>query len=93
MDVQDDLTYAALTSDQQDLVDLIGSDIFNILVENYGGQSIYIPLMETLKRRSRNECIKAEFDGCNYKSLAKKYRVSEVWVRKIIWREETSRDD
>lgn len=78
------LKYEALTYDQQELADLVGIDCFKDIVRAYGGTNLYIPRLETLERAARNAKIKSEFDGSNYKLLARKYAISEVWVRKIV---------
>lgn len=44
----------------------------------------YFPKLDELIRVKRDEMIKTEFNGCNYKDLAIKYRLSENWIRKIV---------
>lgn len=78
------LCYGALPRDQQEFVNLVGIDLYKDIVLVYGGTSLYIPKLETLERQSRDEQIRAEFDGDNYKFLARKYAMSEVWIRKIV---------
>lgn len=46
-----------------------------------GGSTVYIPKVESLIRPVRDAHIKAEFNGYNYADLARKYNVSERWVR------------
>ena len=50
----------------------------------YGGTFIYIPKIESLGRTVRDKMIKEEFDGSNYKELALKYGLTEVWIRNIV---------
>lgn len=72
----------------QDLVRLVFSQMES-LCEVIGGSSCYFPKVGTLKLTSRNLQMCAEFKG-NYKDLCRKYKLSDVQVRKIIdgWHKE-----
>ena len=67
-----------------DIADEIGIDTFLKLCELCGGSSIYIPTMNSLLKPVRNRIIKENFNGANYKELARKYNITEVQVRKIV---------
>lgn len=69
-----------------DLVDALGLPAFLTLVELCGGQSLYVPMPESLHRDGRDREIRARFDGGNYRALARQYRLSERQVRKIVSR-------
>lgn len=73
-----------LDDEQKQLASLIGLENYKSLVKEYGGLSIYIPKVEGFEMLYRNEKIKEEFDGYNYKQLAKKYGLSEVRIRVIV---------
>ena len=51
---------------------------------DWTGTSIYIPKIESLEKTVRDELIKEEFDGSNYKELALKYGLTETWIRNIV---------
>lgn len=53
------------------------------LAEIVGGTTIYIPKPESLTRPVRDARIKKEFTGYNHQELARKYGVTERWVRRI----------
>lgn len=53
------------------------------LAELVGGTTFYIPKTESFLRPVRDIRIKAEFNGYNHAELAKKYNLSERWVREI----------
>jgi len=76
--------YGDLSPEQQELANLLGMDTFLKLVEQCGGTNLYIPKAETIGRTARNTMIQAEFNGCNIKALAAKYRLSEVQIRSIV---------
>lgn len=72
-----------LDADQRELAELIGIDVYRELVRVYGGTSVYIPKPESIEKAVRDKIINEEFDGANYKELAKKYGLTEAWVRII----------
>ncbi len=53
-------------------------------MEEYGGTCFYIPKMDKIERMERNEQIKAEFDGYNFRELAQKFSLTEVSIRSIV---------
>jgi len=54
------------------------------LVELRGGEGIYVPKPDQLCRAARDRAIRAEFDGNNYRELARKYGLTVVWIRTIV---------
>lgn len=84
MEALDRVRYRDLTPEQQELSDLLGMDTFLRLVRLCGGTSLYIPKSESVGRAARDAMIRAEFTGSNYKELAAKYRLSDVWIRSIV---------
>jgi Mor family transcriptional regulator len=80
----DDLTKKDIPESLKDIVDEIGIDNFIKLCRLCGGISIYIPTENSLSKPIRNRVIKKNFDGGNYKELARKFDISEVQVRKIV---------
>ncbi len=73
-----------LEEEQRDVAGLIGLDNYKKLMAEYGGVSIYIPKVDRLERLERNDRIKAEFDGYNFRELAVKYGLTEVSIRSIV---------
>ena len=80
----EDLKIDDLGEDQKQLAELIGLDKYRLLLKTYGGMSIYIPKPDSLTVLARNEQIRREFDGTNFKELAHKYGLTEVWIRNIV---------
>lgn len=54
------------------------------ICEELGGFNLYIPKAESLFRNPRNRMIRRDFNGSNYKDLAKKHKMTEVNIRNII---------
>lgn len=65
------------------IAEAIGTENFYKLAEVVGGATIYIPKPESLVRPVRDARIKDEFNGYNHPELAKKYGVTERWVRQL----------
>ena len=53
------------------------------LAELVGGANIYIPKAESVVRPVLYEKIKEEYNGYNIALLARKYGITERWVREI----------
>lgn len=84
MDLLDRVQMENLDEEQKSLAELIGLEAFKSLVRTFNGTSIYIPKIESLEKTVRDELIKEEFDGGNYKKLALKYGLTETWIRNIV---------
>ena len=68
----------------QGLVDIMGIEAFIQLIKQYGGSSLYIPNENSVLKPIRNRLIRENFNGHNYKKLAKEFKISEMQVRNII---------
>ncbi len=73
-----------LDQEQKEVAELIGLDSYKKLMAEYGGMSIYIPKADRLERMERNDKIRSEFDGYNFRELAMKYGLTEVSIRSIV---------
>lgn len=65
------------------IVGIIGIEATAKLSDHSGGVTIYVPKLEALLERKRNELIKRDVQVIGYKETARKYRLTEVWVRQI----------
>lgn len=83
-DFLDCVQYEDLDENDQDIVDCIGLENFKNLVRTFGGSSINIKISKNIALDYRNKQICSEFDGGNYRQLAKKYELSETSIRRII---------
>ncbi len=73
-----------LKPEYREIVDIIGFDQFIGLVERFGGFQLYIPKPDSLVRNERNELIKSEFNGFNFRDLAQRYGLTERHIREIV---------
>ena len=79
-----ELTIDMITDgDNRTIAEAIGVENFYKLCEVVGGATIYLPKPESVLRPVRDAHIKAEFNGYNHPELARKYGVTERWVRQL----------
>lgn len=76
--------YEDLDENDQDIADCIGLENFKNLVRTFGGSTINIKVSKNIALDYRNKQICSEFNGGNYKQLARKYNLSEASVYRII---------
>ena len=72
-----------LTDEQRKMAECIGIEAYGRLVEGYGGQAIYVPKADSIVRSMRDERIRKDLNGYNYKYLCAKYNLSERTIRSI----------
>ena len=57
------------------------------IIDTAGGEFLYFPKRTTLERGLRREAIVREYNGANIRQLAKKYGLTERYVRTILQEE------
>ncbi|MEH8031548.1 Mor transcription activator family protein [Gallibacterium anatis] len=71
---------------ENDKAKQIGIELAQCIAENWGGEVIYIPKALLIALSERDLAIWQEFNGNNYRDLARKYNVSMQWVYQIVKR-------
>jgi Mor family transcriptional regulator len=66
------------------ILDTAGYEALSSILEEFGGTSLYIPTKRTVFNICIKQQVKKEFNGNNYRELAKKYEFSERSIRNII---------
>lgn len=66
---------------QRDIAEVIGIDSYIELTKVFGGDNIYIQKYSEVVKIKRNAEIREKFNGYNSEELAKKYDLSERYVR------------
>lgn len=79
-----EMTYDDLPPYCLEAAKLLGVEAFINLSDQLGGTSFYVPKFENVIAKARDRIIIKQFNGGNYKELAIKYNLTEVWVRNII---------
>ena len=68
----------------QELIRIIGLDATLALCREMGGDERYIPKTDLLEAYIQQERIRREWNGVNGRYLARKYKVSVRWIRKLM---------
>lgn len=85
MDLWDEITDKDFDDDSMALlVEVAGLETAKKIVAALGGDSLYVPKVESVIRLARNRRINKEFTGFNHKNLAAKYDLTTRHIRKII---------
>lgn len=69
-----------------DVAKRLAASVSKAVVEDFGGEVIYIPKGILVPLSGRDWAIYQEFNGNNHKELARKYKVSVAWVYQILKR-------
>ena len=81
---QFDIQIDDLNPDFREVAETIGLEPALKLVQARGGEAVWIPRLEKICRAARDRAIRAEFNGHNFRELARKYRLTVVWIRNIV---------
>jgi Mor family transcriptional regulator len=73
-----------LPESYQAIAQIVGLDNAIRLAEHLGGLAYYFPKIDALIAKKRDDAIRKEFNGANHKALARKYCLSEIWIRQIV---------
>ena len=80
----DDLKVDELPETYQEMSKIIGVANTVKLALHYGGLPFYFLKIDSILQKRRDEKIQTEFDGGNYKDLARKYKLSEIHISRIV---------
>ena len=81
----EDVIIGDLPEVYQQLAGLVGiENMLKIAKVFGGGESIYFPKLEAIHRPARDKKIIEDFNGYNFRQLAKKYKLSEMRIRAIV---------
>lgn len=68
----------------QMLADIVGIEGALRISAECGGTNVYIPKVENSLLAARGRAIVKAFNGSNYQDLARKFKVSDVYVRDVV---------
>lgn len=66
------------------VAEVCGMEVVITLAENFGGSQVYFQQIDTMVDTLKERLIRQEFNGYNYEELARKYKCSTRWVRKLV---------
>lgn len=84
MSTLDSLQMEDLNEEWQQIALIIGLGNTRKLLMEFSGCTIYVPKRDDIERERRNRRIRAEFNGYNFRTLARKYDLTEVTIRTIV---------
>jgi Mor family transcriptional regulator len=79
-----DLKIDELPKRYREMSQIIGIENTVKLALHYGGLPFYFLKIDSLPQKRRDRKIRTEFNGRNYKDLARKYKLSEMHIRRIV---------
>lgn len=81
-----EMSIECLPESYQAVAEIVGIEAALKLSAHLGGMYFYYPQLDSLLRTKRDEQIRKEFDGSNHRELARKYNLTESWIRSIVQR-------
>ncbi|MEG1752737.1 MAG: Mor transcription activator family protein [Christensenella sp.] len=79
------LTLDDLKGETRELAEVIGLEAFKLILERYGGTGrLYIPQPDMVIIPIRDLLIQREYNGFNIYELAKKWELSDTYIRQIV---------
>ena len=83
-EIAGEIRIESLPEEYQMVAEIIGLENALRLAEKFPSMRIYIPKFDKLVRDRRDMRIRKEFTGFNHRELARKYNMSESWIREIV---------
>lgn len=75
---------ATLPEPYRKLTSLIGMEATMKLAKEFQGTMIYFAKLDSTIKMIRDKKIRDEFKGWNHKDLARRFGLTEAWIRKIL---------
>jgi Mor family transcriptional regulator len=64
----------------------IGQSVINDVARKFGGTVVYIKNRSKERTDEKRRKILADFNGSNHRDICQKYRISELWLKKLLKR-------
>jgi Mor family transcriptional regulator len=82
--IVEQITVEDLPESYRDVALVVGVENAIKLSDTLGGLAYYFQQLDKVLIKKRDALIKSEFTGTNHRPLARKYGLSEVWIREIV---------
>ncbi len=79
-----EISIEELPANYQEMAEIVGIENTIRLARHYGGLPFYFLKIDSMLQKRRDEKIRQEFDGHNYRDLARIYNLSEMHIRRIV---------
>ena len=82
--IVEQITVEDLPESYRDVAMVVGVENAVKLSDTLGGLAYYFQQLDKVLIKKRDALIRSEFTGANHRPLARKYGLSEVWIRGIV---------
>lgn len=79
-----DIQFEDLPEPYDMLAEKFGISVALEMAKLFSGERVYFLKYEAVERPLRNKKIKSEFNGYNFKELARRYNMTEMGIRQIV---------
>jgi Mor family transcriptional regulator len=80
----ENISVKALPNQCQEFLQCMDIQTLVSFMEYFGGTSVYVPKVQSVLREVKKDSIIREYNkGLSYRELARKYKLSERWIREI----------
>lgn len=83
------LTHLSTNCVDPELSMVIGQSVINDVARKFGGTVVYIKNRRQERTDEKHRKIMADFDGTNHREICQKYKISSIWLKKLLKRKET----
>jgi Mor family transcriptional regulator len=83
-EVAEEIPIESLPEAYQEVAQVFGVAGALRLAQHLGGVRVYFPKLDSLVRSKRDEHIRREFTGFNHRELARKFGLTETWIREVV---------
>jgi len=70
-----------------DLSPSIALGVINDIARKFGGTVVYIKNRQKERTDEKHRRILADFNGSNHREICQKYKISSLWLKKLLKRE------
>lgn len=84
MERKDEIDIKELPEPYDTIAEALGADAAIVMAKTFGGEQIYFPKLETIEKPLRYRKMLGDFNGYNYKYLARKYNLSVRHVKRLM---------
>lgn len=81
------LTHLSKNGVNPELSPDIALGVINDVARKFGGTVVYIKNRSKERTDEKHRSILADFDGSNHSAICQKYKISSLWLKKLLKRE------
>lgn len=86
------LTHLSKNGVNPELSPSIALGVINDVARKFGGTVVYIKNRSKERTDEKHRKILADFDGSNHREICQKYKISSLWLKKLLTRKEAENE-